>query len=85
MTQTHDFASRSHSLWRMRMAQFQQRFGFFSKLALACTGAGSIIWARFAVPSWAWTDAGKCLGAKLLQVFAEMAGHDIKMLSLIHI
>mgnify|MGYP002777872588 CR=1 FL=1 len=79
MTQTHDFASRSHSLWRMRMAQLQQRFGFFSKLVLVCIGAGSIIWARFTVPAWAWTDAGKCLGAKVLQIFAEMAGQDIKM------
>lgn len=79
MTQTHDFASRSHSLWRMRMAQFQQRFGFFFKLVLACTGTGSLIWARFTVPSWAWTNAGKCLGAKVLQIFAEMAGRDIEM------
>ena len=77
MTQTHDFASRSHSLWRMRMAHFQQRFGFFSKLILACTGAGSIIWAQFTVPSCAWTAAAQCLGAKLLQVFADMAGQDI--------
>lgn len=79
MTQNHDFASRSHSLWRMRMAHFQQRSGFFVKLVLACTGAGSIIWAQFTVSSRAWTAAGQCLGGKVLQVFAEMAGRDIAM------
>ncbi|PQM26372.1 conjugal transfer protein TraD [Sphingopyxis lindanitolerans] len=79
MTQGHDFASRSHSLWRMRMAHFQQRFGFFSKLILACTGAGAIIWSQFTLPTWTWTVAGQCLGGKVLQVFAEMAGRDIQM------
>lgn len=79
MIQGHDFASRSHSLWRMRMAHFQQRFGFFSKLILACTGAGAIIWSQFTLPPWTWTVAGQCLGGKVLQVFAEMAGRDIQM------
>ena len=79
MTHGHDFTTRAHSLWRMRMAHFQQRFGFFSKLILACTGAGSIIWSQFTLPSWAWTVAGQCLGGKLLQVFAEMADKDIMM------
>jgi type IV secretory pathway TraG/TraD family ATPase VirD4 len=79
MTQGHDFASRSHSLWRMRMAHFQQRFGFFSKLILASTGAGAIIWSQFTLPPWTWTVAGQCLGGKVLQVFAEMAGRDIQM------
>ena len=79
MTHAHDFTTRAHSLWRMRMAHFQQRFGFFSKLILACAGAGSIIWSQFTLPAWAWTVAGQCLGGKLLQVFAEMAGRDINM------
>ena len=79
MTQGHDFASRSHSLWRMRMAHFQQRFGFFSKLILASTGAGAIIWSQFTLPPWTWTVAGQCLGGKVLQLFAEMAGRDIQM------
>ena len=79
MTQGHDFASRSHSLWRMRMAHFQQRFGFFSKLILASTGAGAIIWSQFTLPPWTWTVAGQCLGGKALQLFAEMAGRDIQM------
>jgi len=79
MTQGHDFASRSHSLWRMRMTHFQQRFGFFSKLILASTGAGAIIWSQFTLPPWTWTVAGQCLGGKMLQVFAEMAGRDIQM------
>ena len=79
MTQGHEFTTRAHSLWRMRMAHMQQRVGFFSRLVLACTGAGSIIWSQFTLPSWAWTVAGQCLGGKLLQVFAEIAGRDIQM------
>ena len=79
MSQGHEFTTRAHALWRMRMAHVQQRFGFFSKLVLACTGAGSIIWSQFTLPSWAWTVAGQCLGGKLLQVFAEIAGRDIQM------
>ena len=31
MTTGVDFVTRAHALWRVRMAQWQQRFGFFSK------------------------------------------------------
>lgn len=79
MIQSHDFTTRAHSLWRMRMAHFQQRFGFFSKLILACTGAGSIIWSQLSLQPYAWTVAAQCLGGKLVQVFAEIAGRDIQI------
>jgi len=75
MTQRHDFTTRAHSLWRMRMTHLQQRFGFFSKLILACTGAGAILWSQATLPPLAWTVAAQCLGGKLLQVFAQDGGH----------
>ena len=79
MSQGHDFTSRSHALWRMRMAHFQQRFGFFSKLILASTGAGSLIWSQFTLPPYAYTVAVQCLGGKLLTMLGEMTGKDMEM------
>ena len=79
MSHAHDFTSRSHALWRMRIAHFQQRFGFFSKLILASTGAGSLIWSQFTLPPYAYTVAVQCLGGKLLTMLGEMAGKDMEM------
>lgn len=74
-----DFVTRAHALWRVRMAQWQQRFGFFSKLILASTGAGAIIAPQFLLLPAELKVAGQCLGAKLLAVIGEMAGKDMMM------
>ena len=47
MTTGVDFVTRAHALWRVRMAQWQQRLRFFSTLSLCATGAGAIIAPQF--------------------------------------
>ena len=42
MTAGNDFITRAHALWRVRMAQWQQRFGFFARLVLLSGGAGGL-------------------------------------------
>lgn len=79
MTMGVDFVTRAHALWRVRMAQWQQRFGFFLKLILVSTGAGAIIAPQFMMLPAELKVAGQCLGAKLLAMLGEMAGKDIKM------
>ncbi len=74
-----DFVTRAHALWRVRMAQWQQRFGFFSKLILASTGAGAIIAPQFKMLPAELKVASQCLGAKLLTLLGEMAGKDMMM------
>ena len=72
-----DFVTRAHALWRVRMAQWQQRFGFFSKLILASTGAGAIIAPQFMMLPAELKVASQCFGAKLLTLLGEMAGKDM--------
>ncbi len=79
MTMGVDFVIRAHALWRVRMAQWQQRFGFFSKLILVSTGAGAIIAPQFMMLPAELKVAGQCLGAKLLAMLGEMAGKDMMM------
>lgn len=79
MTMGVDFVTRAHALWRVRMAQWQQRFGFFSKLILVSTGAGAIIAPQFIMLPAELKVAGQCLGAKLLAMLGEMAGKDMMM------
>ena len=79
MTMGVDFVTRAHALWRVRMAQWQQRFGFFSKLILVSTGAGAIIAPQFMMLPAELKVAGQCLGAKLLAVLGEMAGKEMMM------
>ena len=74
-----DFVTRAHALWRVRMAQWQQRFGFFSKLILASTGAGAIIAPQFMMLPAELKVASQCLGAKLLTLLGEMASKDMMM------
>lgn len=74
-----DFVTRAHALWRVRMAQWQQRFGFFSKLILASTGAGAIIAPQFLLLPAELKVAGQCLGAKLLAMIGDIAGKDMMM------
>jgi type IV secretory pathway TraG/TraD family ATPase VirD4 len=61
------------------MAQWQQRFGFFSKLILASTGAGAIIAPQFMMLPAELKVASQCLGAKLLTLLGEMASKDMMM------
>lgn len=77
MTMGVDFVTRAHALWRVRMAQWQQRFGFFSKLILVSIGAGAIIAPQFMMVPAELKVAGQCLGAKLLAMLGEMAGKDM--------
>tara|TARA_A100001391_G_scaffold95213_1_gene63039 strand:+ start:2922 stop:4742 length:1821 start_codon:yes stop_codon:yes gene_type:complete len=79
MTMGVDFVTRAHALWRVRMAQWQQRFGFFSKLILASTGAGTIIAPQFLLLPAELKVAGQCVGAKLLAMIGDMAGKDMMM------
>ncbi len=79
MTMGVDFVTRAHALWRVRMAQWQQRFGFFSKLILVATVAGAIIAPQFMMLPAELKVAGQCLGAKLLAMLGEMAGKDMMM------
>ena len=79
MTTGVDFVTRAHALWRVRMAQWQQRFGFFSKLMLASTGAGAIIAPQFLLLPAELKVAGQCLGAKLLAMIGDTAGKDMMM------
>ncbi|MBB6125653.1 type IV secretion system DNA-binding domain-containing protein [Sphingobium subterraneum] len=79
MTMGVDFVTRAHALWRVRMAQWQQRFGFFSKLILVSTGAGAIIAPQFMMLPAELKVAGQCLGAKLLAMIGDMAGKDMMM------
>lgn len=79
MNSNTDFVTRAHALWRVRMAQWQQRFGFFSKLILASTGAGAFIAPQFLLLPAELKVAGQCLGAKLLAMIGDMAGKDMMM------
>ena len=62
MTAGTDFVTRAHALWRVRMAQWQQRFGFFARLVLLSGGAGAIIAPQFVMNAAELKVAGQCLG-----------------------
>jgi len=79
MTAGTDFVTRAHTLWRVRMAQWQQRFGFFARLVLLSSGAGAIIAPQFVLNAAELKVAGQCLGAKVLVMLGEMAGKDLMM------
>jgi len=79
MTAGNDFITRAHALWRVRMAQWQQRFGFFARLVLLSGGAGAIIAPQFIMSAPELKVAGQCLLAKVLAILGEMAGRDLMM------
>ena len=79
MTRNTDFVARAHSLWRVRMARFQERLRFFWQLLLACTGCGALLWSQFTLPGYAWTVALQCLGGKGLDLIGSLGNRDIKM------
>ena len=79
MTAGNDFITRAHALWRVRMAQWQQRFGFFAKLVLLSGGAGAIIAPQFVMSAPELKVAGQCLVAKFLATVGELAGRDLMM------
>ena len=77
MTAGNDFITRAHALWRVRMAQWQQRFGFFAKLVLLSGGAGAIIAPQFVMSAPELKVAGQCLVAKILATVGELAGRGV--------
>ena len=79
MTAVNDFITRAHALWRVRMAQWQQRFGFFAKLVLLSGGAGAIIAPQFVMSAPELKVAGQCILAKALAILGELAGRDLMM------
>ncbi|ESZ88720.1 MAG: type IV secretory protein VirD4 [Blastomonas sp. CACIA14H2] len=79
MTAGNDFITRAHALWRVRMAQWQQRFGFFAKLVLLSGGAGAIIAPQFVMSAPELKVAAQCLVAKFLAILGEIAGRDLMM------
>lgn len=79
MTAGNDFITRAHALWRVRMAQWQQRFGFFARLVLLSGGAGAIIAPQFIMSAAELKVAGQCLLAKALAILGEIAGKDLMM------
>ncbi|MFN9634558.1 MAG: conjugal transfer protein TraD, partial [Erythrobacteraceae bacterium] len=79
MTAGNDFITRAHALWRVRMAQLQQRFGVFARLVLLSGGAGAIIAPQFVMSAPELKVAAQCLGAKALVILGEMAGKELMM------
>ncbi len=74
-----DFITRAHALWRVRMAQWQQRFGFFAKLIIVSAVAGAIIVPQLRLMPEELTVAAQFVGAKLLSVIGELTGKDMMM------
>lgn len=74
-----DFVTRAHALWRVRMAQWQQRFRFFSTITLGAAGAGAFIAPQFLLHGPAITTAVQYAWAKLLTLLGSLGGSDIKM------
>ncbi|EJL28783.1 type IV secretory pathway, VirD4 component [Novosphingobium sp. AP12] len=79
MTAASDRASRSHALWRMRVRQSQQRFGFFCVLVLVCGLAGALVWSRLLLPGYVWSAAGQSAGARLLLLASPVNGRETAM------
>ena len=74
-----DFVTRAHALWRVRMAQWQQRFRFFSTITLGAAGVGAIIAPRFLLHGPAITTALQYVWANVLTLLGSLTGSDIKM------
>ncbi|NML96135.1 type IV secretion system DNA-binding domain-containing protein [Novosphingobium olei] len=79
MTQRHDFAFRSHSLWRMRMSHFQQRIRFYWQLVAGSTLCGAFAGIQLFMAPQSMAPALQCLGARLLVQLGEMTGQDLQM------
>ena len=74
-----DFVTCAHALWRVRMAHWQQRFGFFSKLILYFGITGAIVTPLLALEPEEMTAVGHFIGATLLTWLGEFAGKDFDM------
>tara|TARA_Y100000114_G_scaffold72967_2_gene66860 strand:- start:15055 stop:16875 length:1821 start_codon:yes stop_codon:yes gene_type:complete len=74
-----DFVTRAHALWRVRMAQWQQRFRFFSTITLGAAGAGAFIAPQFLLHGLAITTALQFAWANALTLLGSLTGSDIKM------
>ena len=67
-----DFVTRAHALWRVRMAQWQQRFRFFSTITLGAAATGAIIAPQFLLHGPAITTALQYAWANLLTLLGEV-------------
>ena len=74
-----DFVTRAHTLWRVRMAQWQQRFRFFSTITLGAAATGAIIAPQFLLHGPAITTALQYAWANVLTLLGSLGGSDIKM------
>ncbi|CDO36131.1 type IV secretion system DNA-binding domain-containing protein [Novosphingobium sp. KN65.2] len=74
-----DFVTRAHALWRVRMAQWQQRFRFFSTITLGAAGTGAFIAPQFLLHGPAITTAVQYAWANMLTLLGSLGGSDIKM------
>ena len=74
-----DFVTRAHALWRVRMAQWQQRLRFFSTLSLCATGAGAIIAPQFLLMPEETKVAMQCMLANLIALLGQIVGKDLNM------
>lgn len=74
-----DFVTRAHALWRVRMAQWQQRLRFFSTLSLCATGAGAIIAPQFLLMPEEIKVAMQCMLANLIALLGQIVGKDLNM------
>ncbi len=74
-----DFVTRAHALWRVRMAQWQQRLRFFSTLSLCATGAGAIIAPQFLLMPEEIKVAMQCMLANLIALLGQIVGKDLTM------
>ncbi len=74
-----DFVTRAHALWRVRMAQWQQRFRFFSTITLGAAAAGAIIAPQFLLHGPAITTALQYAWANALTLLGSLTGSDIKI------
>lgn len=79
MTQRHDFAFRSHSLWRMRMSHFQQRIRFYWQLVAGSTLCGAFAGIQLFMAPQSMAPALQCLGARLLVQLGDMTGQELQM------
>ena len=74
-----DFVTRAHALWRVRMAQWQQRFRFFSTITLGAAATGAIIAPQFMLHGPAITTAVQYAWANVLTLLGSLGDSDIKM------
>lgn len=74
-----DFVTRAHALWRVRMAQWQQRFRFFSAVTLGAAATGAMIAPQFLLHGPAITTAVQYAWANVLTLLGSLGDSDIKM------